>query len=1299
MHVNVESDRAKRRTMATPANTSENVAEGRNSGNSGPASDPPASGPTLAAAGAETEDGNRSPVPLPGGGITSKVLRSQSIGDGAPSPSRRSAPLKRYSSSENFDPSPAAIAHLKSMKAFLPVAHIRGARKIPEMPRARHKRAQSSASAKSSSKNGTRLSDATNRPEESPGKTIRAPSNPASLYLSESDSEDSGGIWCSDESDPGSDNEGDGTASHHSQRRGSCLPWINGKRHSPNNNKGKRKNKVNDHSNTHTNLASAQQVIVGGVSMESRIEYYCQLWWQQFTNHFRDTEIEVDTKRVRVHWFSNRFHPAIYESAFVESTIIEGFHNTRGLMFAIWIIAGGYVMNSANKLGVKQEHEAKMYLTYFLLRLIVFALVTLIVAMSSPFVWCQNHEAFYETESESDDVEEGDDGCVIRIEDPERNTQNQSGDRSSSSISKGCCCRPGMIMMQYRNPIWSCLLIIFGCVAMSTKALKYRHEGATVLHNLGVGLNLLESAVFLESRGAVPKDSTLQTLWDRVHPNVTASSSKDWLKILNTPGMNGEMSLRAITFGHNTYTTHEYEVIMNRIWPPLMVVVCTLVIKRFVWAVVIASCVSICWLSIFLSGPLSKDGAWLAQWQELVFQAFIQGIILFGSKTADRKERIDFLNTFGKHLQAERVMNQLSKMREHMNQRVASGDGEGPNTVLGNVFGKLSSVQDAIVTMHARHRKYTIVNGQHSSSDVNVMGHSSEEMMLIDEIKTMLLNNINNLQKPVMSVDALDNVPEEERAWYNEGGAESSRSVARKRRSLPFPAELPPVIITNINQSGLNNHAAAGGADTSEERSTRGSGGVTIDSKSVAGNVTTVAVDEKAARDDLCRNADTVVADGPPGSTTNQCGDPEPVESLKPNVLHEGTLTANLERDEDDSELAVVETKTQTRTGHKPTLSFVQSDDRSSSKNIARTENAVFSSEDEGTGTAMSPMTPRLGDGKEFEFTNLVRACRHHDWNRDTLSMMEQGFNPCLVVGLGICDRHSSRNGFLNRFAIERSTWANFCQCIGEGYFPEREVPYHNAAHGADVMNSVHYILDKAGLRRKRGEHPDLGSAEFFGALVAAMIHDYKHPGVNSQYLRKTRNELSLQYLDDSPLERMHVAEAYMLCAQDPELDIFKNMKSRDYDNVRKVVVTLVLSTDLAHHFPFVERLKLLHRQMMKRKSSSASASVASTIDQGSGKGKANGRISTKSTGRMSAKSGGEMKLDLAADAKAAGMEMSRCSNIDNMTAMKIAIKLSDIGHCAKELSLHKKWTDRVTEEFYRQVRVFAALCWCCCRC
>ena len=79
---------------------------------------------------------------------------------------------------------------------------------------------------------------------------------------------------------------------------------------------------------------------------------------------------------------------------------------------------------------------------------------------------------------------------------------------------------------------------------------------------------------------------------------------------------------------------------------------------------------------------------------------------------------------------------------------------------------------------------------------------------------------------------------------------------------------------------------------------------------------------------------------------------------------------------------------------------------------------------------------------------------------------------------------------FTKRFNIQRKVWGSFCKSIGEGY--KSENPYHNASHGADVMNSVHYILDFAGLRRRRGKHHELSSAEFFGALLAALIHDYK---------------------------------------------------------------------------------------------------------------------------------------------------------------------------------------------------------------
>ena len=58
----------------------------------------------------------------------------------------------------------------------------------------------------------------------------------------------------------------------------------------------------------------------------------------------------------------------------------------------------------------------------------------------------------------------------------------------------------------------------------------------------------------------------------------------------------------------------------------------------------------------------------------------------------------------------------------------------------------------------------------------------------------------------------------------------------------------------------------------------------------------------------------------------------------------------------------------------------------------------------------------------------------------------------------------------------------------------------------------------------------------------------------------------------------MHVAEAYMLCANNTHVDIFQNMSPKDYNDVRAVVVKLVLATDLAAHFGFVEKLKLTTR-------------------------------------------------------------------------------------------------------------------------
>ncbi len=52
---------------------------------------------------------------------------------------------------------------------------------------------------------------------------------------------------------------------------------------------------------------------------------------------------------------------------------------------------------------------------------------------------------------------------------------------------------------------------------------------------------------------------------------------------------------------------------------------------------------------------------------------------------------------------------------------------------------------------------------------------------------------------------------------------------------------------------------------------------------------------------------------------------------------------------------------------------------------------------------------------------------------------------------------------------------------------------------------------------------------DIFILFLSCIIHDYKHPGLNSQYLIATKHPIGLEYGDKQTLERFHVAEAFKL--------------------------------------------------------------------------------------------------------------------------------------------------------------------------
>lgn len=64
--------------------------------------------------------------------------------------------------------------------------------------------------------------------------------------------------------------------------------------------------------------------------------------------------------------------------------------------------------------------------------------------------------------------------------------------------------------------------------------------------------------------------------------------------------------------------------------------------------------------------------------------------------------------------------------------------------------------------------------------------------------------------------------------------------------------------------------------------------------------------------------------------------------------------------------------------------------------------------------------------------------------------------------------------------------------------------PYHNSQHAADVLQAIHtFVLNLTG---------ELPSMALLSIFVAALIHDYGHPGVNNNFLYKILDPISLEF-------------------------------------------------------------------------------------------------------------------------------------------------------------------------------------------
>ncbi|XP_026170109.1 cAMP-specific 3',5'-cyclic phosphodiesterase 4B-like [Mastacembelus armatus] len=212
----------------------------------------------------------------------------------------------------------------------------------------------------------------------------------------------------------------------------------------------------------------------------------------------------------------------------------------------------------------------------------------------------------------------------------------------------------------------------------------------------------------------------------------------------------------------------------------------------------------------------------------------------------------------------------------------------------------------------------------------------------------------------------------------------------------------------------------------------------------------------------------------------------------------------------------------------------------------------------------------------------------------------------------------------MRTFKIPTDTFVTFMLTLESHY--HSDVAYHNSLHAADVAQSTHILLSTPALD---AVFTDL---EILAAIFAAAIHDVDHPGVSNQFLINTNSELALMYNDESVLENHHLAVGFKLLQED-NCDIFQNLTKKQKQTLRRMVIDMVLATDMSKHMSLLADLKTM--------------------------------VETKKV-----TSSGVLLLD---------------NYTDRMQVLRNMVHCADLSNPTKPLDLYRQWTDRIMDEFFHQ--------------
>ncbi|KAL6758843.1 3'5'-cyclic nucleotide phosphodiesterase [Haematococcus lacustris] len=214
--------------------------------------------------------------------------------------------------------------------------------------------------------------------------------------------------------------------------------------------------------------------------------------------------------------------------------------------------------------------------------------------------------------------------------------------------------------------------------------------------------------------------------------------------------------------------------------------------------------------------------------------------------------------------------------------------------------------------------------------------------------------------------------------------------------------------------------------------------------------------------------------------------------------------------------------------------------------------------------------------------------------------------------------------GLIKQHSIRGVKVARFLRAIEAGY---QANAYHNAIHAADVLQTMHVVLQRSGMLPRYAD-----PLTHLACLLAAAVHDLEHVGLTNDFLNNSDHDLAIRYNDRSPMENHHLAACFSLLQQ-PHLNFLSQFPKDAKDKLRKMVIELVLATDMKNHMAITSQFSTVHSLMAK-----PAASTQPPLDEA-----------------------------------------------ERLLSLQVALKCADIGMIAEGQEVNMRWVQCLEQEFFAQ--------------